>query len=537
MANTSRKSTFYFLSFLLALIAMIVLIIHSAAIILSGASKAYDDPLVAQSFSRGNIYDAKGRLIATDKTMWTLSVLLKKADDLPAIAAFIAPFTDQTPEQVLQICSGYETFARITRQFDPSRVESFLAKSRKNGYANALVLEPYQGRYYPYSYHAANLIGFVGWDGFGLEGIELSYESWLRAKGKLGEAFSQGSDLYLSLDMDIQYALDVAIQAMVDENPCDFAVAMIVSSSTGEIAACTSWPWYNPNRYWTYSDDKRNNLAFNAAFEPGSVFKVFSLASALEAGTADFDASFHCDGSYTFTHNGQSFTITCHSAHGDIDIDSMIAKSCNAAAAHWALQTEDAAFLETLTSLGFSKAPQTRLPATSGVVYPISRWSARSKATMAFGQELTASALQLCMAATAIANDGLRLDPVLVKSIESDGESVFKAVLGTGPQALSASTAQRVLEAMSTATGKGGTAVLAQVEGIEVAAKTGTSQLLGTEGGNLASTLAIVPGYVIYIAAYNPQGSTIWGANIASPAIADVVKAMASQGLIRYEGT
>jgi cell division protein FtsI (penicillin-binding protein 3) len=225
----------------------------------------------------------------------------------------------------------------------------------------------------------------------------------------------------------------------------------------------------------------------------------------------------------------------------------MIQKSCNGAISNWARQTNPFDFYTLLGKFGFNKSYDIDLPSKSkGTIADPAKWSGRSQATISFGQELSTTALHLVTAATAFTNGGDLLVPHLIlarskgNATGEKGTVLYKRERTIQGHVLDESVAADILSYMQSATEKGATAINAAVDGVAVGAKTGTAQILNSltnsyaDGTVLASTMAIVPvndpKYIIYIAAGNPKGNTIWGSNIAAPAIGEIITALVSQG-------
>lgn len=223
----------------------------------------------------------------------------------------------------------------------------------------------------------------------------------------------------------------------------------------------------------------------------------------------------------------------------------MLKVSCNGAIASWALQTNNEDYFNKLGDLGFNSKIDLPLNgiARSRIASP-NLWSIRSKPTISFGQELSTTAINLVTAATAITNEGSLLQPNIIKSItDSSGNIIKERKIEKGTSLFSADIAQTVLEGMEAATQKGGTAIHAGIDGLRVGAKTGTAQMYNPttksydDGGVLASTLAIVPiedpKYIIYFAAKAPSKGSIWGSNVAAPAINGIIKGLLAQNKLQ----
>lgn len=542
---SSPKRRFYYFFLIGILLIQLLLLSRVVYIIMTedGERKIYQNPEIASQVVRGTIYDRNGRILAMETPYWSCAFLLRNIPDLSLAAELVAPYTGLAPQQVLAICENYSTYALIQRRLDDNMVEPLRQAIQKAKLGDGIIIEKKYGRSYPASFHGVHTVGFTNIDNQGIEGVELAYEDELSPKPRLGEAVSYGDDIYLTLDLDIQYLLDLQIQQVADEHNPDYIMAVIMDATNGDLLATTSYPWYDPNRYNLSDVEQRQNRVISYMYEPGSVFKIFSLAACMEAGQADFDEPFFCDGSYSFTMpNGQKVTINCVSPHGEIDRAGMVKHSCNGAIVHWALQTDDELFYQMLRSMHFGQRWDIGLQGSiAGLLPQVSNWSGRSKATISFGQELGVNALQMATAATIFTNDGILLQPNLIsKIVDHDGDLVQQASRTEIGRVLSQGMAQEIISYMITATESGGTAVRAAVDGITIAAKTGTAQILNPEtnsysdGSVLASTLAIVPAerpkYIIYVAAAHPKGNTIWGSNIAAPAISKVIQGLASQG-------
>lgn len=550
MVSSEKRGIHRFLLILTAMAALGVLvrIIWIATASPEYGTPEYRDPEVSSQVVRGTVTDRNGRIIAIETPYHACALLLRDVVDLERTAGIIAPALSLEAGTIIEEARDRSTYLLVKRRLTDTEYDDLSRLVQEYG-LKGVVLEKRYGRTYPQMFHGAQTIGFTNTENRGIEGLELACESLLSPYPELKKGITYGRDITLTLDLDLQYLLDAQAVEIDRLHHPDNIVGIIMGAKTGEILASTTFPWYDPNAYSDSEPLQRQNRVITSMFEPGSVFKVFTLAAELEAGQADFDEPFYCDGRYTFTMpNGSEATINCVEAHGQITPETMIKYSCNGAAAHWALQTDDGLFRKTLTDLGFGSVWDIGLPGEiPGVVSDIDSWSGRTKATMAFGQEIGVTALQIATAATAIANEGNLMKPFLVKSVTThEGKTVasYEPEIAF-PTVFSKQTAQTVLNGMEAATQKGGTATRTAVEGIPVAAKTGTAQIADPRTGRylpdsfLASTLAIVPAddpqYIIYIGVTNPKGSTIWGSNIAAPAIGSVIADMARQGKLFSE--
>lgn len=540
-----RKAANVFLC--VAIFCFIVLVARLCAIVLERKAeglKNYDDPLVASSVVRGNITDRNGNLLAIQTTQYLLYFRLDRIENLDAAAALVSPYIAMDYQAIIDRCGNYTTMALIKRSIREQTAKELNEAIKAAGMEGQIILTPYDGRIYPSSFHASQLVGFVGTDNHGLEGVEYAFDDYLMPYPALGEEITYGADIELTIDLDIQYLLDVQVQSIVYESDPDYIMALVMDAQSGEVLASSSYPWYDPNSYNLASANELLNRNLTYTYEPGSVFKIFTLAAAME-NNVDTKTAFYCDGSADFTYHGQTFTINCHEPHGYVDAELMIAKSCNGAIASWALQIDDELFYEFLSSLGFGKKLDAGLSGVaSGTLREPSLWSARSKATLAFGQELSVNALQICAASTAIARDGVMISPSFIKNIKDHNGDALDKKESAEKRVMSEETARQIREYMVSAV-TDGTARLTKVDGLLVGAKTGTAELVNEksgryeDGASLASCLAIAPAdnpqYIVYFAVSAPRGDSIWGANVAAPSCGALFRGLASQGKLKTD--
>ena len=525
----------------IVLILFLIFIARIAYIMIleNDKGKEYSDPAVASSVIRGEIIDRNGNVLANQTRQWALYFRLSAIDDLTKAAVLVSPYTDMSVDEIISQAQKYTTYALIKNRMTMEEADKLEEAIRNAGMQNEIVVESRSARSYSSLFHACQLIGFVNAEGVGSEGIEYAYDDVLSPYPGLGEDVTYGADVHLTLDLDVQYLVDVEVQNIAyDHNP-DYIMALVADASTGDILAMSSYPWYDLNYYGSSSEDERMNRTLAYNYEPGSVFKVFTLAKCMDEGI-DTSTPFICDGSETFTVGDSTFTINCHSAHGTVDARNMISLSCNGAIASWCLQLSDEDFYNYLRLLGFGTRPDLELGGiTSGYLSRPGNWSSRSKATIAFGQEISVNALQIVQAATAIAGNGVMNSLRIVDRItDHDGNVIDTGDAYNSKPVMTSRTANEILSYMETAV-KEGTAKKAAVRNVDVRAKTGTAEIINPESGsyedgtNLASTLAIAGDYIVYFAISAPKGNSVWGADIAAPACGNVIAGLVRQGKIR----
>jgi cell division protein FtsI (penicillin-binding protein 3) len=279
------------------------------------------------------------------------------------------------------------------------------------------------------------------------------------------------------------------------------------------------------------------------AYEPGSVFKVFSIAALLDSGVIAANSRFYCNGSYErVTNLGERILINCLGAHGSITARDIIIHSCNAGAAYASDFISNSSFYHLLNDYGFGSRTGAGSPGeTAGYLVQSGLWSERSKPTLAIGQEISVSAYQMLQAASAIANDGVLVYPRIVSRIVSaDGRTITEWEVEENRRILKAETARAMRSYMVDTASRIGTAWRAAVEDMSLAVKTGTAQIIDPDTKRysqtdfIASCIALLPAespsLILYTAIIKPQGE-ILGGRIAAPAIRE-----AAESLIDYLG-
>jgi cell division protein FtsI (penicillin-binding protein 3) len=338
--------------------------------------------------------------------------------------------------------------------------------------------------------------------------------------------------------MQIQYALEnIASQTQKAHN-ANSVMILAMEARSGEMLGYAALPNYNPNLVSSLTPEVTKNKPISLLYEPGSVFKVFSLAADLELGGINAHSSFICDGYYETTgSDGRKHRIGCLGRHGEVNLERILNLSCNAGAAYASDTVDPDSFHYMIRHFGFGEP--TGIPLNgeeTGMLREPRSWSARSKPTIAIGQEISVTAMQIMKAATALANEGIILEPHIVKKIVSpDGKLVKEYGREPVKQLLSAGTARTIVDDMASVT-ETGTGRKAALEGISIATKTGTAQTIDPETGKysdtafVASCLAIFPAedprVIVYVVIESPRGSEYYGGRIAAPVISEVADFM-----------
>jgi len=490
--------------------------------------------------ARGPIVDRNGRILAAEVRRYDIHVRPPRRWD--AAAEQRARFLSSELGPILGLDERY-VFGRILeapgefvlRGQAPAQAvdEIRAAQLRAEGRLSGVTARAVPFRVYPERHLAAQIVGFVGAQHQGLEGVEFALNRCLSGAENRG----RGSKVVLTIDANVQHILEQVAGQVLADTGAESVMFLAMDPRTGDILGSASLPGFDPNDRRSASPYHFRNLPAMEHYEPGSVFKVFAVAALLEAGVISPDTEFFCTGLFERTFpGGEVVRISCWQACGRVTAREIVTLSCNVGAARAAELYTDYLFHRDLASFGFGRSTGAWVAReTPGILADPSRWSGRSRQTIAFGQEVAVSALQVMQAASAIANGGVLVPPRIVSHVVSaDGASVPRENPAGGPRrVVSAATANRVLGYMRD-TVLQGTGWRADMGDLSLAVKTGTSQILGPGGGYIASTLAILPAenpsLILYVVVTRPQGET-FGGRIAAPAIR-----RAAEQLVDYLG-
>lgn len=538
MSDIRRRRFTIFM--ILTLVAVFAVIIQYGMIMLADGGREEEAPLTLPRVERGPILDRSGRVLAIQTRLYSVTAWLPHIENPRETADLIASILNREAEEIYRNLTdpSASRFQYIQRKVTPSESEA-VKKLMEEERLPGISLEPDFGRSYPEKELSAGVIGYVGTDNTGLAGIEYTFNRVL-APAVISDTRSApreiyGNRVFLTLDIEAQYLVDeIAREAFEKEEP-DALIAIVMEARTGEILTMTSLPSFDPNRFQEYPSSSWQNQPIVTTYEPGSVFKVFSVASFLDMGAISAEETFFCDGSYDKEVQGApDIHINCLGNHGPVDARHILIYSCNAGAGYASEQADSETFYRQLRDLGFGRDTGLPLPGESnGLLSRPEKWSARTKPTLAMGQEIGVSAIQMASAATVFANGGVLLRPHIVKKVVSPQGEIIK-FFDREPvrEVFSPETAAAVLDMMSDVSGPGGTASLAAVEGMTVAAKTGTAQILDPETGTysddayVASCLGLYPGekpqLITYVALINPKGKSYFGGAVAAPVVSRI---------------
>ena len=335
----------------------------------------------------------------------------------------------------------------------------------------------------------------------------------------------------------MQHRVETILKRAYEEYQPDNLLAVVMEAKTGNIASYISLPQFDPNHFQDYTAEQRKNQLAQMAYEPGSVFKIFSLSSFLELGGITPDVSYDTTGGFNpdYFQKYNIAPITDLGNYGVLDLQGILNHSSNVGTAYASENVDADEYYGMLRNFGFGKATGLPLPGESnGLLKEPEEWSLRSKPTISIGQEVGVSALQMVSAATVFANGGMLLKPQIIKKIESPDGTLIKEY-GREPvrEVLSPETAETMLQMMrGIVDSPVGTTRRARIDDFPISAKSGTAQITNPETGKYypdrftASVMALFPTddpqLIIYIVLKNPRGDIYYGGTIGSPLVKEI---------------
>jgi len=509
------------------LVAVLLAVIWGYARHMLGPQEFIPGPRIR--IERGSILDRNGKLLAVQTTMYNIGISRTLVTDPLLYAQILAPLTSIPESEILtRLTERPGNFFYLKRRITPSE-KSTVETAVRDAQLRGVRLEPVVSRTYPEGSLASHVIGFVGDDGKGLSGIEFAYQDMLSPPARTVIESTNGANIKLTIDAKIQHELEKLGRETMQSSKAEGLILIAANAKTGEILAYVSEPAANLNEYASSSISERYDRPALYAFEPGSVFKIFSVAAFMDLNMVNDRDRFYCDTSYQFTTGrGEQITINCLVHHGWVTPRDAIRLSCNEGPAQMSERASNAEFESKLRAFGFGSRTGIQLPGeTAGIFRAHNQWSLRSKPTIAIGQEIAVSALQMVQAATALTNAGTTLKLTLLSRVYSyEGIPLYTHQPVQQNTVLRPETATLMLNYMQSAS-ESGTGIRAAVGDVPIAVKTGTAQMLSPLGGYsttdfISSCIGIFPvedpQIILYTAIIKPVGET-FGGRIAAPVI------------------
>ena len=556
---------------------------------------------------RGAIYDRNMNILACSRSVENIYLdpheLKQSKADIASLSENLGQILDLDPawiqKQAGDISMRYKQIAARVEEETAARVRAYINENNISG----IHIEPGSRRYYPYGSLAAQVIGFTNASNTGSEGIEAAYNSYLegdagkvittKGNNEMDMPFSyenyissrDGCSVVLTLDATVQSCLEKQMEAAIARYDVqNGAFGMVMNVNTGEILAMATMGSYDPNNYLEIYDTKTaarleeqrlsylmeaagseeyisgktayeqalreaqlkqwRNRCLSDGYEPGSTFKVLTMAAALDCGAIDLNTGFHCSGSEQIPGRSQRLHCWRSTGHGSEQTPQALQNSCNIAFAHIALKLGGERFYEYIEKFGIMEKTGIDLSGESkgvffdkAIITDTDKWGTASLTSASFGQTFKLTPLQLVRAIASVVNGGYLLEPYIVSEVvDPEGNTVLKQEPTVLRQVIRQETSQTMCALIRSVVTEG-TAKNAAVSGYDIGGKTGTSEKIDVFDANGQSVLDKIvsfvgiapmedPEYIVLVALDTPSRTTgiyISGGVMAAPTVGAVL--------------
>ncbi len=488
---------------------------------------------------RGTIYDRNGQVLAQSIEARSVYANPRAMEDPFTVATELAKIMEMDEEKLRELFLRDKAFVWVQRKVDDAT-----AKAVQDAKLQGISLSREFDRIYPQQHLAGQLLGFVGLDNTGLEGIERSFNESLAGEDHKrlvyrdgegrryymqNEGVPKGEDLHLTIDGQIQYIAEEVIAKAAQDVQAKWGGVLIAEVETGDILAWAQYPFFNPNTFRSSSPEIYRNRIASDALEPGSTMKAFPVAAALEEGIIEPDTEYFNENGVWETDNivigddGRSY--------GNLPVNKIIRYSSNIGVAKIGLDLGKETYYQYLTDLGFGSRTNVGVGESKGILRTPNEWSKVDLMSASFGQSVAVTGLQMTQAYLTLANNGIFKPLNLIQNDDAEAPKNEKRIF-------SASTTHEIMSMLEEVVEMDGTGKRARVTGVRVAGKTGTAQKAkeisgGYGDGRFASFTGIIPAdnprYVIIIMLDEPQTSQ-YGGTIAAPVFQEVASRVLSYG-------
>ncbi len=494
------------------------------------------------SADRGEIVDRKGRVLATNITTTSLVVIPNQITDKERVASDLANILKVDYEDMLAHLNKKTSIERVHPEGRQLSYE--IAEKISNLNYDGVYLVKESKRYYPYDNLLSHVLGYVGIDNQGLSGLELYYDKYLTGEdgsikyfsdgkghrlklSEIYEAPTKGITLELTIDLDLQLAIENELDKVMSKYNADGAIALAMNPNTGEVLAMSSRPNFNPNDYQNSSLEVINrNLPIWMTFEPGSTFKIITVTSAIEEKAINlFEDTFTDTGSIRV----DDAVLHCwkHGGHGTQTYLNVVENSCNPGFVSIGLKLGTEKLMQYIHNFGFGEKTGIDLNGEgTGILFKTEKMGPVETATTAFGQGISVTPIQQIRAVSAAINGGTLYKPYIVKSfLESETNSVVKTVLPTKVRDVISPETSSLIRWTLESVVANGTGKNAYIENYRVGGKTGTAQTV--ENGVYSASKYILsfigfmpadnPEIVVYVAVQNAKNVVQYGGTVSAP--------------------
>lgn len=508
------------------------------------AAAAQRTSISAPTPLRGLIFDAQGDPLALDVTMDVVYANPREIKEPQKTAVLLAPLLNQSVKSLTDLLSSHTTYVPIA-----SRVGHDIANKITNLALPGIAFYPVVRRDYPEQNVASHALGFVNSDNQGNYGLEQYYQDLLAGNASLtnvlkgaaandvrvssgpNSPIQDGANLHLSIDRVVQQFAQTDLQKAVKTQRADGGTVIVTDPRTGYILAMAGSPSFNPNQY-SAAANKNVSVFLNPdtqwTYEPGSTFKIITMAAGLDTHVITPQSAFYDSGRFVVGDR------TIHNwnlqGYGVENMIQVLQHSANVGASWVASRLGQDRFYKYVRAFRFGLPTGVDLAGEYGGLLPLpgdKSWTPVSLYTSSFGQGIAVTPLQLIQAVSAVANGGVLMKPQMVKQVGYEGHIIYHPPVSEG-RVISARTA-RTLTNMLVQSAIGGEASRALISGYNIAAKTGTANIAGPQGGyiqglgsTVASTVAYAPAYhprFVALVVLNRPRNTPWGSIAAAPVI------------------
>lgn len=496
---------------------------------------------------RGTIFDRNGRELAVSNLAKSLYANPSEIKDPDEVASLLAPVLGMNAADIKDRLTGGGRFVWLKRTLEPDVAARVASLIKENDIKGLSFIEESK-RYYPNDTLAAQVLGFVGTDDIGLDGLEMALDGTI--KGQLSEQvletdsrgipilksiFSfgppkQGKNVYLTIDSTIQFIVENSLDKAMSNTHAAGATVIVMNPRTGDILAMANRPTFNPNQFYRYGPEQWKNRAVTNIYEPGSTFKSIVAAAALQEGLVSPNEKF-IDNGYVIV-SGRRIQNWSGDAYGTITFTDIIKNSINTGFVQVGMRIGAARLTNYARSFGFGQLTNIELPGeVEGLLFKPEDMRDSDLATMSIGQSIAVTPIQLITAVSAIANDGVLLKPHIIKEIRNADGSVYSASSTQAVrQVISLDTARLLTGLLEKVVSEGG-GKQAAVKGYRIAGKTGTAQKLREGGGGYYSGRYIAsfvgfapvedPQLAVLVVLDDPRGA-YYGGEIAAPVAGEI---------------
>lgn len=498
---------------------------------------------------RGEIRDRNGKVLATNITTTSLVVIPNQIKNKEEVARKLAEILQVSYDEMLKHVSKKTSIERVHPEGRQLSYE--VAEQINNLNYDGVYLVKESKRYYPYDNVLSHVLGYVGIDNQGLSGIELNYDDYLTGENGAIKYFSDGkgnrlslSEIYeepqnginidLTIDIDLQLKVESELDNVISKYNPDQALIVAMNPKTSEVLAMASRPTFNPNHYQTSSIEVINrNLPIWMTYEPGSTFKIITLAASLEEKTVNLFEDHYYDGG-SITVEGARIKCWKSGGHGEETFLQVVENSCNPGFVVMGQRLGAEKLLSYIKNFGFGQKTGIDLNGeANGILFTLDQMGPVELATTSFGQGISVTPIQQITAVSAAINGGVLHKPYIVsKMTEPETNSVIKLFSpDEGKRVISEDTSKMVRHALESVVANG-SGKNAYIENYRVGGKTGTAQKVNNGvymvGNYILSFMGFMPAddpeIVVYVAIDNPKGVTQYGGVVSAPIAKNILK-------------